>query len=69
MDPYDKYYINIIKIINKENRRYMKDFYTESPNWLENLEVKYINKTLKWINKSNTDKKRILDNELDEYFS
>ena len=48
--------------MNKEE--YMKDFYEESPDYHTNNMVN----SLIWLSYSDKGKKKILDNELDEYF-
>ena len=59
-----KYYNRISEIINKSNN-YMKEFYGESPNFNTNNFID----SLIWLSYSNNEKKEILDEELDNYFS
>ena len=49
--------------VNKQE--YMKDFYNESPDYHTNNMVN----ALIWLSYSDTEKKKILDDELDDYFS
>lgn len=70
---------NIVEIHNKnihyfnkridklcENKQeYMKDFYNESPDYHTNNMVN----SLIWLSYSDSEKKKILDDELDDYFS
>ena len=48
--------------VNKEE--YMKDFYEESPDY----HINNMFDSLIWLSYTETEKKKILDNELDEYF-
>ena len=48
--------------LNKEE--YMKDFYNESPDYYTNNMID----ALIWLSYSDSEKKKILDNELDNYF-
>ena len=48
--------------LNKEE--YMKDFYNESPDYYTNNMID----ALIWLSYSDSEKKNILDNELEEYF-
>ena len=50
---------------NKRNKEeYMKDFYEESPDY----HINNMFDSLIWISYSNTEKNKILDEELDDYF-
>ena len=46
-----------------------KDFYDESPYFSQNNKIIDMMKTLVWINNTDEMKKKILDEELDNYFS
>ena len=58
-------FINRIKIISDNSPEYMKDFYEESSNY----QPDNMFDTLIWLSHSNTEKKDILDKELEEYFN
>ena len=55
---------NRINEISSNKEEYMKDFYDESPDYHTNNIVN----ALIWLSYSDKGKKKILDNELDEYF-
>ena len=54
----------INEIINKSNN-YMKEFYEESPNYSPDNMIN----TLIWLSYLDNEKKKMLDEELDNYFS
>jgi len=59
------YNTRIIEII-ENSEEYLGDFYNESPNYTFNKE--FVNKLI-WLTYSDKEKKEILDEELEEYFS
>lgn len=63
-------YSNIVyEIINMCDIKWMKDFYSESPNWLMNWNIQNKRKTIEWCDKTIEEKKRYLDDELEDYFN
>jgi len=58
-------FMNRIKTISDNSTQYMKDFYEESPDY----QPDNMFDTLIWLSHSNTEKKDILDKELEEYFN
>lgn len=63
-------YSNIIyEIINMCDIKWMKEFYSESPNWLMNWNIQNKRKTIEWCDKTDIEKKRELDQELEDYFN
>ena len=66
------YYINVGEkehYVKNNSTEYNVDFYNESPYFYENNKLHDMMKTLAWLTYTNEEKKNILDNELDEYFS
>jgi len=61
----NSYNTRIIEII-ENSEEYLGDFYNESPNYTFNKE--FVNKLI-WLTYSDKEKKEILDEELEEYFS
>ena len=60
----NKFNNRINEIINKSDN-YMKEFYEESPNYLPDNMIN----TLIWLSYSDNEKKEMLNEELDNYFS
>ena len=58
-------FMNRIKTISDNSSYYMKEFYEESPDY----QPDNMFDTLIWLSHSNTEKKDILDKELEEYFN
>ena len=59
----------ILTILNNQELSFIdREFYSESPNWYTNQDVKYMIDTLVWLSNTDKQKKDILDNELEEYF-
>lgn len=53
----------------KNSEDYMKKFYEESPDYLQNNNILSMMETLSWLSKSDHKKKEILDDELENYFN
>ena len=63
-------YSNIIyELINNCNIKWMKEFYSESPNWLMNWNIQNKRRTIEWCEKTDFEKKCKLDHELEDYFN
>ncbi len=63
-------YSNIVyEIINLTESKWLKEFYSESPNWLLNWNIKNKRRTIEWCDKTIEEKKRHLDDELEDYFN
>ena len=63
-------YSNIVyEIINNCNINWLKEFYSESPNWLMNWNIQGKRQTIEWCDKTPEEKKEYLDRELDDYFN
>ena len=63
-------YSNIVyEIINLTESKWLKEFYSESPNWLMNWNIQNKRRTIEWCDKTDLEKKRHLDHELDDYFN
>ena len=66
----NKYRDCMMKILNNQEISVIeREFYSESSNWYMNTDFKNVIDTLVWLSYSDDEKKEILDNELDEYFS
>ena len=65
----NSYRDKILTILNNQELSFIdREFYSESPNWYTNQDVKYMIDTLVWLSNTDKQKKDILDNELEEYF-
>ena len=63
-------YSNIIyEKINNCNIYWLKQFYQESGNWLMNWNIDNKRRTILWDDMNDENKKKYLDNELDNFFS
>lgn len=63
-------YSNIVyDIINMCDIKWMKEFYSESPNWLMNWNIQNKRRTIEWCEKTEFEKKLKLDRELEDYFN
>ena len=63
-------YSNIVyEIINIAESKWLKEFYSESPNWLLNWNIQNKRKTIEWCDKTLKEKKQHLDQELEDYFN
>lgn len=61
----------ILHLINQndsENNTFLREFYEESPDYMENDNLLNMFKTLNWLSYSDNYKKNLLDRELDNYF-
>ena len=66
----NKYRDCMMKILNNQKISVVeREFYSESSNWYTNTDFKNVIDTLVWLSYSDDEKKEILDDELDEYFS
>ena len=62
-----QYHQRISRILNNESiELYIREYYSESPNWKLNNDMENMINTLIWISYSDKEKKEILDEELDE---
>lgn len=57
------------KIVDEDIPDFMRDLYTESPTYLENDSLKGMLETFSWMSLSDKEKRAILDDDLDTYFS
>lgn len=57
------------KIVDEDIPDFMRDLYTESPTYLENDSLKGMLETFSWMSLSDKEKRGILDDDLDTYFS
>jgi len=48
---------------------YLREHFSESPNYYTNINLYKMVDTLVWLTKSDAEKRDILDTELDEYFA
>jgi len=65
----NNYREHMMNILNDQHISYVdREFYSESPNWYTNQDPKNIVDTLLWLSLTDTEKKEILDNDLDDYF-
>ena len=48
---------------------YLREHFSESPNYYTNINLYEMVDTLAWLTKSDAEKREILDTELDEYFA
>ena len=62
-------FFKTILYIMKNSEDYMKKFYEESPDYLQNNNILSMMETLSWLSKSDHKKKEILDDELENYFN
>ena len=62
-------FLKTILYIMKNSEDYMKKFYEESPDYLQNNNILSMMETLSWLSKSDHKKKEILDDELENYFN
>ena len=61
-----QYHQRISRILNNESiELYIREYYSESPNWKLNNDMENMINTLIWISYSDKEKKEILDEELD----
>ncbi len=59
----------ILEILNNQDIPFIdREFYSESPNWYTNQDMKSMIDTLVWLTYTKEEKKDILNNELNEYF-
>ena len=56
------------KVVDEDTPDFMKDLYAESPTYFENDSLKGMLETFVWMSYSDSEKKRILDADLDAYF-
>lgn len=64
-----QYKLRIMEVLNNQDSSLIeREFYSESPNWYTNNNLNNIINTLVWLSYDDKTKKKILDNELDEYF-
>ena len=64
-----QYHQRISRILNNESiDLYIREHYSESPNWKLNKDMENMIDTLVWISYSDKEKKEILDEEIDEMF-
>ena len=62
----------ILYLINQndsENNTFLREFYEESPDYMENGDLLNMFKTLNWLSYSDDHKKNLLDREIDNYFN
>ena len=57
------------KLNNAKDPLYIREHYSESVNFYGNTNIWNMIETLNWLSYSDIEKKEILDNELDEYFT
>ena len=57
------------KIVDEDIPDFMRDLYTESPTYLENDSLKGMLETFSWMSLSDKEKRAILDDDIDTYFS
>ena len=57
------------KVVDEDTPDFMKDLYSESPTYFENDSLKGMLGTFVWMSYSDSEKKRILDADLDAYFT
>lgn len=57
------------KIVDEDIPDFMRDLYTESPIYLENDSLKGMLETFSWMSLSDKEKRAILDDDIDAYFS
>ena len=63
-----QFHLRMSKLMNNINiPLYLKEHYSESPNWKNNNDHNSMINTLIWMTYSNEEKKEILDEELEDY--
>lgn len=71
-DCKDIFFQRITMLINEnigENETFLREFYQESPDYMINSDFVSMFKTLNWLSLSDVSKKKMLDDELDDYFN
>ena len=66
----DIFFKRIFNLINQcdESETYKKDFYEESPRFMQNDDFIYMFETLNWLTYSDNIKKELLDKDIENYF-
>ena len=67
-DCKDVFFQTIMNRIN-QSEDFMKDFYEESPDYYQNESILSMMQTLSWLAMKDTDKKELLDTDLENYFT
>ena len=67
-DCKDVFFQSIMNRIN-QSEDFMKDFYEESPDYYQNDSILSMMETLSWLAMKDTDKKELLDTDLENYFT
>ena len=64
------FFKRIFDLINQcdESETYKRDFYEESPRFMQNDDFIYIFETLNWLTYSDNIKKELLDKDIENYF-
>ena len=64
------YKTKILSILNNQDIPFVtREFYTESPNWYMNEDMKSMIDTLVWLTYTEQEKKDILNKNIEEYFN
>ncbi len=67
---YKKYQQRIYQKLDNDNiELYLREHYSESPNWYTNGNIKDIIESILWMTYTNKEKTEILNNELNDYFT
>tara|TARA_B100000575_G_C22904739_1_gene525711 strand:+ start:582 stop:800 length:219 start_codon:yes stop_codon:yes gene_type:complete len=67
---YQKYQQRIYQILDNDNiDLYLREHYSESPNWYTNDNIKDIIESILWMTYTDEEKTEILNNELNDYFT
>ena len=67
---YKKYQQRIYQKLDNDNiELYLREHYSESPNWYTNDNIKDIIESILWMTYTNKEKTEILNNELNDYFT
>ena len=63
-----QFYLRMSKLINNINiPLFLKEHYSESPDWKNNNNINNMINTLIWMTYSDEEKKNLLDEELEDY--
>ena len=69
----DIFFQRVLQLITQndtdESKSFLREFYEESPDYMENEDFMRMFETLNWLSYPNNYKKKLLDSELDNYFS
>lgn len=63
-----KKYIYETYLNTEDIQLFMREFYSESPSWFTNTDIESMKNTIHWSSIDNQKKRKILDDDIDDYF-